>query len=221
VVLSAVKLLWQNGGNSVGICLNTIAILFVLEMDDFMFSHFLPENLRLEVEEKGQVKATQVDNYIIDSTKLIYIVLIPIMVSLNISDYSSLAGQGGTPYVFVPFIVEEFAAFAIKEFPPLIEHIQNSKVEFENVFRPAISLVLVCARITYGLFVYETVYTVIFYYSSRGDLNAAEANLMGHTTDLGMGLKENLCFFFRGMVGIHKTWSACYSGKSDNPYLNG
>merc|ERR1719247_2069403 len=44
-------LIWR-GSDAFSICMNTVAILFVLEIDNFVYSHGLPADVVAEFEEK-------------------------------------------------------------------------------------------------------------------------------------------------------------------------
>jgi hypothetical protein len=45
-----------NAGDSLSVCFNTIAVLFVMDIDNLTFDWLLPEKLRTTVEEHGHVE---------------------------------------------------------------------------------------------------------------------------------------------------------------------
>ena len=54
VVLSVAELVLNDGGNVKNVCLNTVAVLFLLEVDNMAFLHGLGERTRMEAEEHMQ-----------------------------------------------------------------------------------------------------------------------------------------------------------------------
>ena len=49
-------LIHDKGANPLALCLNTVAILFLLELDNQIYQNGLPESARAEVERQGRVK---------------------------------------------------------------------------------------------------------------------------------------------------------------------
>ena len=69
----------ENGGRVRDICLNTVAVLFLLEVDNLAFLHGLGERARMEAEEHAGAheKLTELDLQTLDAVKLVCVLLIP------------------------------------------------------------------------------------------------------------------------------------------------
>ena len=76
VILSVVMLVLNDGGNVKNVCLNTVAVLFLLEVDNLAFLHGLGERTRIEAEEQ-RVRVTDDDLETIDAVKLACVLAIP------------------------------------------------------------------------------------------------------------------------------------------------
>ena len=79
ILLSVMGLVHENGGRVRDICLNTVAVLFLLEVDNLAFLHGLGERTRMEAEEYAGAheKLTELDTQTIDAVKLVCVLLIP------------------------------------------------------------------------------------------------------------------------------------------------
>ena len=58
ILSSVVSLVLYRGASALAICLNTVAVLFLVELDNLAFSHGLNEETRMEAEEFGRVSVT-------------------------------------------------------------------------------------------------------------------------------------------------------------------
>ena len=79
ILFSVMSLVQENGGRVRDICLNTVAVLFLLEVDNLAFLHGLGERTRMEAEEHAGAheKLTELDTQTIDAVKLVCVLLIP------------------------------------------------------------------------------------------------------------------------------------------------
>ena len=64
-------------GNSIAICLNAVAVLFLVEVDNLAFSHGLDEDLRREAEEFGRILLTDTEARILDAIKRVCALGVP------------------------------------------------------------------------------------------------------------------------------------------------
>ena len=66
------NLVLHKGGDSLSVCLNTIAILFLCEVDNILFSVGLPEHVRTRVEEAGRVELAKAQAVRLAQAKQLY-----------------------------------------------------------------------------------------------------------------------------------------------------
>ena len=85
VVYAVMKLVLNDGGRVKDVCLNTVAVLFLLEVDNLAFLHGLSERARMEAEENaGARRVTDDELRTIDAVKIVCVVLIPFVVLVGI-----------------------------------------------------------------------------------------------------------------------------------------
>ena len=80
IVMSVVQLVLYRGASALAICLNTVAVLFLVELDNLAFSHGLNEETRMEAEEFGRVSVTDEDSRLIDVIKRVCVLMIPAII---------------------------------------------------------------------------------------------------------------------------------------------
>ena len=85
VILSVVALVLNDGGRVKDVCLNTVAVLFLLDIDDLAFRHGLDERTRKEAEDSARVRVTDADERILNAVKLVCVLAIPGTVFVCIS----------------------------------------------------------------------------------------------------------------------------------------
>ena len=90
IVNSVVSLVLNDGGNAKSVCLNTVAVLFLLEIDNLAFLHGLGERTRMEAEEMTGARVTEEELQTINVAKIVCILGVPGVV---------LAGLLGGRYV--------------------------------------------------------------------------------------------------------------------------
>ena len=79
ILFSVMMLVHENGGRVRDICLNTVAVLFLLEVDNLAFLHGLGERTRMEAEEHAGAheQVTELDLETMDAVKLVCVLAIP------------------------------------------------------------------------------------------------------------------------------------------------
>ena len=79
VIVSVVTLVLSDGGRVKDVCLNTVAVLFLLEVDNLAFVHGLGERTRMEAEEHSGAHehVTEHDLETMDAVKLVCVLTIP------------------------------------------------------------------------------------------------------------------------------------------------
>ena len=79
------SLVLSDGGRVRDVCLNTVAVLFLLEVDNLAFLHGLNERVRMEAEENaGARQVTDDELRTMDAVKIVCVVLIPFVVLVGI-----------------------------------------------------------------------------------------------------------------------------------------
>ena len=87
------KLVLSDGGRVRDVCLNTVAVLFLLEVDNLAFLHGLSERARMEAEDNaGARKVTDAELRTMDAVKIVCVVAIPSVVFVGILGHN-LADQ--------------------------------------------------------------------------------------------------------------------------------
>ena len=71
-------------GNSIAICLNAVAILFLVEIDNLAFTHALDESLRIEAEQHGRILLTVNEARIVDAIKAVCVFSIPVAILVGV-----------------------------------------------------------------------------------------------------------------------------------------
>ena len=93
VVYSVMALVLSDGGRVRDVCLNTVAVLFLLEVDNLAFLHGLNERVRMEAEENaGARQVTDAELRTMDAIKIVCVVTIPSVVFVGILGHN-LADQ--------------------------------------------------------------------------------------------------------------------------------
>ena len=89
------SLVHENGGGVRDICLNTVAVLFLLEVDNMAFLHGLGERTRMEAEEHSGIHehVTEHDLQTMDTVRLVCVLAIPCAVVGGVC--GPVSGWGG------------------------------------------------------------------------------------------------------------------------------
>ena len=95
IIMSVVALVHNDGGAVKHVCLNTVAVLFLLEIDNMAFSHGLGERTRMEAEEHvhSGARVTEDDLQTMGLVKLICVVLIPCAIFGGVCGYGMNASD--------------------------------------------------------------------------------------------------------------------------------
>ena len=90
IILSVMSLVHEDGGRVKYVCLNTVAVLFLLEVDNMAFLHGLGERTRMEAEQHAHAGAyvTEDDLQLMGVVKLVCVVLIPCSVLVGVCGHS-------------------------------------------------------------------------------------------------------------------------------------
>ena len=106
IIYSVMALVYEDGGRVKYVCLNTVAVLFLLEVDNLAFLHGLGERTRMEAEEHAGARVAEDELQTINSAKIVCILGIPGVVLASL-----LAGRHLCPRCFciytapLPFMV--------------------------------------------------------------------------------------------------------------------
>ena len=79
-----VNLIFWNGATAVEIFLNGVAVLFVLEADDAIFSNFVPEGTRADVEATGRPIIGEDARQMLTTTKRNHVIALTIAIPLSV-----------------------------------------------------------------------------------------------------------------------------------------
>ncbi len=106
IVSSIVGLILAEGGNIKEICLNTVAVLFLVEIDNLAFNFGLGEESRMEAEQHCRVSIGAQDSRSIDVIKALCIITIPlaILVLVHQPDYWDAALYAPMPMLLIAVV---------------------------------------------------------------------------------------------------------------------
>ena len=104
VILSVMSLVHEDGGRVKYVCLNTVAVLFLLEVDNMAFLHGLGERTRMEAEQHAHAGAyvTEDDLQLMGVVKLVCVVLIPCSVLVGVCGHSWVPDEPDTFIIAFP-----------------------------------------------------------------------------------------------------------------------
>ena len=102
IIYSVMALVYEDGGRVKYVCLNTVAVLFLLEVDNLVFLHGLGERTRMEAEQYSHAGArvTEEDLQIMGVAKIVCVVLIPCTVLVGVSGHSWVPDEPDTFIIF-------------------------------------------------------------------------------------------------------------------------
>ena len=84
VVSSVAQLVLNDGGDVKNVCLNTVAVLFLVEVDNMAYLHGLGERTRMEAEEMTGARVTEDELQTINAAKIVCILGIPGVVLIGL-----------------------------------------------------------------------------------------------------------------------------------------
>ena len=91
LVTSAPMLVLFRGGDALSVCFNTIAVLFLCEIDNLLYAILLPERERARVEVEGRVELDEAEAAALMRTKAVHVVVLVATVPCTVM----VAGSGG------------------------------------------------------------------------------------------------------------------------------
>ena len=94
----------MHAGDALSVCFNTVAVLFLLEVDNITFDAALSERLRSVVEEMGHVELSEAQTTALARTKPVHIVLIVATVLGAVAIGGQHGGQGWLAGFTFPFL---------------------------------------------------------------------------------------------------------------------
>ena len=80
LVLTAPVLVLFKGGDALSVCFNTVAVLFLCEIDNLLYAILLPERERARVEVEGRVELSESEAVALMRSKAVHVVLLVIAV---------------------------------------------------------------------------------------------------------------------------------------------
>eukprot|EP01052_Picozoa_sp_SAG31_P031188 SAG31_NODE_3279_length_4470_cov_48.789293_4_plen_147_part_00 len=78
------------GGDALNVCFNTVAVLFLCEIDNLAYAVFLPERLHARVETDGRVELGEAEALSLARSKAVHMMVLVAMVPCGVA----LAGVG-------------------------------------------------------------------------------------------------------------------------------
>jgi hypothetical protein len=99
----------MKGGDALSVCFNTIAIVFLMEMDNMAFSLGLSERVRARVENAGRVDLNDAEAVALVRMKVVHATLIVALVVYGVlsgADASGECGPCGSEHLRWPRLVE-------------------------------------------------------------------------------------------------------------------
>ena len=103
LVVAAVFLVIFDGGDAKSVCMNTVALLFMADIDDMMYEVALSEPWRTRMEEAGRVKLEDEQAKDLARTKIVHTALLTLSMPLNVYLLGTRQKWGGMLSMFLPF----------------------------------------------------------------------------------------------------------------------
>ena len=93
LVVTAPVLVGLKGGDALSVCFNTVAVLFLCEIDNLLYAILLPERERARVEVEGRVELSESEAVALMRSKAVHVVLLVIAVPCAVlsEDYEKVA----------------------------------------------------------------------------------------------------------------------------------
>ena len=108
LVLTVPILVTVKGGDALNVCLNTVAILFLCEIDDITFALGLSERVRARVEDAGRVELADVEAGALARTKATHVLLIVLFVLFAVWARDAQMAMLSFPAFFLGGVAESF-----------------------------------------------------------------------------------------------------------------
>lgn len=100
------------GGDALSVCLNSVAIIFILEVDNALFTFGMAERVRARVEANGRVQLSDEEAAMFARTKPLHVCLVVVYLVGSAVAVSKLFGSAGTSVlIFATFAFGPHAPF--------------------------------------------------------------------------------------------------------------
>ena len=84
LVTVAPVLVIYKGGDALSVCFNTVAVLFLCEIDNMVYAILLPERERARVEQEGRVELGEVEAAALMRSKAVHLLLLVVVVPCTV-----------------------------------------------------------------------------------------------------------------------------------------
>ena len=117
--VSVVIAIFAHGGGIASVCFNAVALLFLLEVDDAILAHAVPETARAWCTTLATVRVDDADLRVVSCMKLAYIALCTVGIPLGTAWRLRLPNTGGYEYTSDCLFVLFFATIVVNAAEPL------------------------------------------------------------------------------------------------------
>jgi hypothetical protein len=101
MVMAAPWLVQYKGGDALSVCFNTVAVLFLCEIDNLLYAILLPERERARVEVEGRVELGEAEAAALMRSKAVHVAVLVVAVPCAV-----VGGGGGNAFVgFLTFLL--------------------------------------------------------------------------------------------------------------------
>jgi hypothetical protein len=96
MVMAAPWLVLIKGGDALSVCFNTVAVLFLCEIDNLLYAILLPERERARVEVEGRVELGEAEAAALMRSKAVHVAVLVVAVPCAVA--------GGVGWIFLPLL---------------------------------------------------------------------------------------------------------------------
>ena len=100
LVYSVAELVLVNGGDALSVCFNTVALLFMTDVDNAAYELGIPEQWRAMVDARGRVALTDEAANALATTKVVHVVIVMLCILGNVWVLGTPGWQDGFAMVF-------------------------------------------------------------------------------------------------------------------------
>ena len=93
------------GGDALSVCFNTVAVLFLCEIDNLLYAILLPERERARVEVEGRVELGEAEAATLMRTKAVHVALVLVVVPCAVGAHAKVDTMLSLSLPFVAFWV--------------------------------------------------------------------------------------------------------------------
>ena len=105
LVAAAPMLVLFKGGDALSVCFNTVAVLFLCEIDNLLYAILLPERERARVEVEGRVELGEAEAAALMRSKAVHVVVLVVVVPCAVA-YGGSVGSVGSLAFWVAGVTE-------------------------------------------------------------------------------------------------------------------